>query len=86
MTSDEATAIAGRHLQVNPFPESGFRWVLDPGTLLADGWYFDYRFERTQGVGDPPLYAGAKGFIVLANGNVRDLSWPEWQKLRSAGG
>jgi hypothetical protein len=86
MTSDEATAAARRHLQENPFPEQGFRWALDPGTRLPEGWYFEYRFERAQGTGDLPLYAGAKGFIVLPDGHVREVSWPEWQKLRPARG
>ena len=86
MTSDEATAVARRHLQANPFPEEGFRWALDPGTRVVDGWYFDYRFERAQGSGDLPLYAGAKGFIVLGDGGVRNVSWPEWQKLQSMRG
>jgi hypothetical protein len=86
MTSDEATAAARRHVEANRFPEEGFRWALDPGSRLAEGWYFDYQFKRVQGMGDLPPYAGAKGFIVLPDGRVRDVSWPEWQKLQRAPG
>jgi hypothetical protein len=86
MTREEATELARAHLERHPFPEEGFRWVLDAGTLLPQGWYFEYRFERTHGSGDPPLYAGAKGFIIMQDGCARDVSWPDWQKISPTSG
>jgi hypothetical protein len=80
LTKDEAIGFARRHLDANPFPEEGIQWALEEGTLVADGWYFDYRFERIQGSDDLPLYAGAKGFLVLHDGRIQIISWPEWQK------
>ena len=84
MTKDEATAIARKYLGRHPFPDREFRWVLVEAVSIGSGWYFDYQFERTEGSGELPYYAGARGFLVAQDGNVRDISFPEWARLQQA--
>ena len=84
MTKDEATAVARNHLRRHPFPEPEFRWVLVEAVEIGSDWYFDYAFERTEGSGELPRYAGARGFLVAQDGNVREISFPEWARLQQA--
>ena len=81
MTREEATRIARRHLDAEPFPDPDYQWILAPAHELGDAWYFDYTFESVRGLpaSEWEGYAGAPGFIVPKDGAAaRDLSWEEY--------
>ena len=82
LTYDEAVAAAKAHLEAEPFPDPVYRWCSPTGRAVAEGWYFDYSFERVDGkpCGTDEGFAGAPGYVVSSrDGTLRVMGWKEWQ-------
>ena len=90
LTYDEALSTAKAFLAANPFPYPEYRYLPTTGRPIADGWYFDFKFERLDG---EPLqdkrdtFGGAPGYKVLAaNGEVQVVGWKEFHRLDMTAG
>ncbi|MBO3697307.1 hypothetical protein [Roseivirga sp. E12] len=60
----------------------GVTWVVKGSLKLKKGYYFDYTFEFKDPE-NPPMLAGAPGFIVLADGNIELIDWTEYSDIKS---
>ena len=76
---EEALLHATRHIQEIP-PLEDCVWILRDGKQAENAWYFDYALEPLPGK-ECPIVAGAPGFLVLHNGDIRTVSWSELRKL-----
>jgi hypothetical protein len=87
LTYDQALLAAKEFLANNPFPYPEYRWVLTVGRPIAEGWYFDFRFERVDDEPPDDGFGGAPGYKVVAEtGDVRVVGWAELQTLNVAMG
>jgi hypothetical protein len=75
---DRALRIAADHAARVPLDHPDYRLAIELSGRIGDEWLFAYRIECLKDI--PPEkqepFAGAGGFIVSANGEVRDLSVP----------
>ena len=82
LTYDQAVATAEAHLEEERFPDAEYRWSTPKGRPVAEGWYFEYAFERVDG---KPLgmhgFVGAPGYVVSSlDGTLRVISRKEWHE------
>jgi hypothetical protein len=89
LTHEQAVAAARAYLEAHPFAHSAYRHVPTSGTPVPGGWYFNFDFERVDGLplGDRDEFGGAPGYIVsAADGTVRVVGWAEYQERQFGAG
>jgi hypothetical protein len=78
IAKEQALQIARDHAARVPFDHPDYRLGFELSGSIDDEWLFAYRIECLKDIPpqDQEQFAGAGGFIVSANGKVRDLSVP----------
>ena len=81
----EAKEFAQKHVDEMNAENTGIEgvtWVVKGALKLKKGYYFDYTFEFKDPE-NPPMLAGAPGFIVLVDGNIEVVGWAEYSDIKS---
>lgn len=84
IAKEQAFQIAMDHTARVPLDHPDYRLRFDLSGRIGDDWLFAYRIECLKDI--PPeeqeQFAGAGGFVVSANGQVRDLSVPMFMEAQ----
>ena len=82
ISKERALQLAMDHAARVPFDHPDYRLGFELSGRIGDEWLFAYRIECLKHI--PPeeqeQFAGAGGFIVSANGQVRDLALPAFME------
>lgn len=78
IAKDEALRIATAHVGRIPLDHPDYRLAFDLSGPIGDEWLFAYRIHCVKNISEEEQerFAGAGGFLVSAQGEVRDLSVP----------
>lgn len=84
IAKEQVLQIAMDHAARVPLDHPDYRLRFDLAGRIGDDWLFAYRIECLKDI--PPeeqeQFAGAGGFVVSANGQVRDLSVPMFMEAQ----
>jgi len=90
ITKERAVQIATDHVARMPLLDSpDYRLGFELSGRMGDEWLFAYRIECLKDIPaeQQELFAGAGGFVVSANSQVRDLALPMFvEALRKVDG
>ena len=78
IAKEEALRIATAHVACVPFHHPDYRLGFELSGSIGDQWLFAYRIHCVKEIpeDEQERFAGAGGFLVSTQGEVRDLSVP----------
>jgi hypothetical protein len=83
ITKEDAVKLAEKHAGAIHLDHPDYRMECELRGNTAEGWLFTFRICCTKDIPsqDQEKFAGARGFLVSREGEIRDLSWPMYAEM-----
>ena len=78
IAKERALQIAAGHVACLPLGHPDYRMGFELAGRIGDEWLFSYRIECLKDIpaAEQDQFAGAAGFVIAADGEIRTLSVP----------